>query len=91
MPVHDDVLVSTEPLLDRERELYSAMMVLIARWGGNVGSEHGVGTRKRDYMSMSRTEADIAAMRAVKAAFDPSGYLNPAVLFSVATSHGSVL
>jgi len=56
-------------------------MELIARWGGNVRSEHGVGTRKRDYVSMSRTEADIAAMRAVKTAFDPSGYLNPAVLF----------
>jgi FAD/FMN-containing dehydrogenase len=66
---------------DAERELYSAMMALIARSGGNVSSEHGVGTRKRDYVSMSRTEADIAAMRAVKAAFDPSGYLNPAVLF----------
>jgi FAD/FMN-containing dehydrogenase len=66
---------------DRERALYSAMMALIARHGGNVSSEHGVGSRKRDYLSMSRTAADIAAMRAVKAAFDPGGYLNPAVLF----------
>ncbi|HEX2284908.1 MAG TPA: FAD-binding oxidoreductase [Mycobacterium sp.] len=66
---------------DRERELYSAMMQLIARCGGNVSSEHGVGTRKRDYVGMSRTDADIAAMRAVKKAFDPTGYLNPAVLF----------
>jgi FAD/FMN-containing dehydrogenase len=66
---------------EREHDLYSAMMALIAGLGGNVSSEHGVGTRKRDYVSMSRTEADIAAMRAVKAAFDPTGYLNPAVLF----------
>ena len=66
---------------DAERELYAPMMELIARCGGNVSSEHGVGTRKRDYVSMARTDADIAAMRAVKAAFDPSGYLNPAVLF----------
>jgi FAD/FMN-containing dehydrogenase len=66
---------------EAERKLYAPMMELIARCGGNVSSEHGVGTRKRDYVSMSRTEADIAAMRAVKAAFDPSGYLNPAVLF----------
>ena len=64
-----------------ERELYSAMMALIAGHGGNVSSEHGVGTRKRDYLSMARTEADIAAMRAVKNAFDPTGYLNRAVLF----------
>jgi FAD/FMN-containing dehydrogenase len=67
---------------DREKALYSAMMALIANSGGNVSSEHGVGSRKRDYLSMARTDADIAAMRAVKAAFDPGGYLNPAVLFS---------
>ncbi|MGB7504736.1 MAG: FAD-binding oxidoreductase, partial [Mycobacterium sp.] len=66
---------------DAEQTLYAAMMALIARCGGNVSSEHGVGTRKRDYVSMSRTDPDIAAMRAVKTAFDPDGYLNPAVLF----------
>lgn len=66
---------------DREHALYSAMMALIAEHGGNVSSEHGVGTRKRDYLSMARTEADIAAMRTVKSALDPTGYLNPAVLF----------
>jgi FAD/FMN-containing dehydrogenase len=66
---------------DREASLYSAMMALIARCGGNVSSEHGVGSRKRDYVGMSRTDADIAAMRTVKTAFDPSGYLNAAVLF----------
>jgi FAD/FMN-containing dehydrogenase len=69
------------PAGEVERAMYAEMMELIARSGGNVSSEHGVGTRKRDYVSMSRTEADIAAMRAVKAAFDPTGYLNPAVLF----------
>ncbi len=67
--------------LSGESELYAAMMALIARHGGNVSSEHGVGTRKRDYVAMSRTGADIAAMRAVKSAFDPTGFLNPAVLF----------
>jgi FAD/FMN-containing dehydrogenase len=30
---------------------------------------------------MSRTSTDIAAMRAIKNALDPTGYLNPAVLF----------
>ncbi|ORV91166.1 FAD-binding oxidoreductase [Mycolicibacterium iranicum] len=67
---------------DAERELYSAMMALIAGHGGNVSSEHGVGTRKRDYLSMARTDADIAAMRVLKNALDPTGYLNRAVLFS---------
>src|SRR5271155_2394611 len=65
----------------QERDLYAAMMDLIAACGGNVSSEHGVGSRKRKYVGMSREAADIAAMRTLKAAFDPTGYLNAAVLF----------
>lgn len=64
-----------------EPGLYAAMMALIADCGGNVSSEHGVGSRKRAYLPMSRGPDDIAAMRTVKAAFDPTGYLNAAVLF----------
>ncbi len=66
---------------EAEPALYEAMMELIAGSGGNVSSEHGVGSRKRAYLSLSREPADIAAMRTVKAAFDPTGYLNAAVLF----------
>ena len=66
---------------EREQQLYEAMMNLIAQCGGNVSSEHGVGSRKRAYLPMSRERADIAAMRAIKAALDPTGYLNAAVLF----------
>ena len=66
---------------EQEKELYAAMMDLIAQCGGNVSSEHGVGSRKRRYLGMSRDAADIAAMRSLKSAFDPTGYLNAAVLF----------
>ena len=66
---------------DEERQLYAAMMDLIADCGGNVSSEHGVGSRKRRYLGMSRDDADIAAMRTLKTALDPTGYLNAAVLF----------
>ncbi|MEY8018561.1 FAD-binding oxidoreductase [Mycobacterium servetii] len=66
---------------EREQAVYGPMMDLIAGCGGNVSSEHGVGSRKRPYLGMSREPADIAAMRAVKAALDPTGYLNAAVLF----------
>jgi FAD/FMN-containing dehydrogenase len=66
---------------EQERDLYAAMMDLIASCGGNVSSEHGVGSRKRTYVDMSREPEDIAVMRTLKAAFDPTGYLNAAVLF----------
>lgn len=66
---------------ERESQIYSEMMKLIATHGGNVSSEHGVGTRKRAFLTMSRQAADINAMYTVKRAFDPTGYLNRAVLF----------
>ena len=65
----------------QEAAIYPAMMELIAAHGGNVSSEHGVGSRKRAYLAMSRQPVDIAVMRTIKAALDPVGYLNPAVLF----------
>jgi len=65
----------------QESHLYPEMMKLIAAHGGNVSSEHGVGSIKRAYLAMSRAPAEIAAMRTIKKAFDPTGYLNPAVLF----------
>ncbi|MBI2700897.1 oxidoreductase [Mycobacterium gordonae] len=67
---------------EHEPALYAEMMELIAGCGGNVSSEHGVGTLKRSYLGMSREPVDVAAMRAVKAALDPTGYLNAAVLFT---------
>lgn len=66
---------------EQEALVYPAMMEIIAAHGGNVSSEHGVGSRKRAYLAMSRQPADIAVMRTIKAALDPTGYLNPAVLF----------
>ncbi|HEV7583748.1 MAG TPA: FAD-binding oxidoreductase [Mycobacterium sp.] len=66
--------------LEQEEALYGPMMDLIAQCGGNVSSEHGVGSRKRSYLGMSREATDVAAMRTVKTALDPTGYLNAAVL-----------
>lgn len=64
-----------------ESLVYPPLMRLIDEAGGNVSSEHGIGSLKRDYIGMTRSEADIAAMRTVKDAFDPDRLLNPAVLF----------
>lgn len=44
---------------------------------GSVSAEHGIGTLKRDYLSYSRSPAEIDVMRRLKAALDPKGILNP--------------
>ena len=45
--------------------------------GGTGSAEHGIGMAKRPYLSITRSEAEIATMRAVKAALDPRAILNP--------------
>jgi glycolate oxidase len=48
--------------------------------GGTITGEHGVGSEKRRQMRQRFSSAEIAAMHAVRAAFDPDGLLNPGVL-----------
>jgi FAD/FMN-containing dehydrogenase len=49
----------------------------VRRIGGSISAEHGIGTLKRAYLGYSRSEAEIAVMRRIKAVLDPKGILNP--------------
>ena len=55
-------------------------MRLAAAHGGTISAEHGIGRAKAALLHLSRSPAEIAAMRAVKAALDPGDLLNPGVL-----------
>ncbi|ORB31268.1 FAD-binding oxidoreductase [Mycolicibacterium parafortuitum] len=57
-------------------EIIAAALAL----GGTITGEHGVGTEKIAFMTQRFTPVEIAAQRAIKAAFDPAGILNPGVM-----------
>ena len=57
-----------------------AVLVLAAGYGGSISAEHGIGTAKRRWLHLNRSAAEIDAFRAIKAALDPDGILNPNVL-----------
>ena len=58
----------------------AAVLQSVAAAGGSISAEHGVGRAKRQYLSMTRSAAEIEAMSRIKAALDPAGLLNPGVL-----------
>jgi glycolate oxidase len=49
--------------------------------GGALSGEHGIGTEKRDYMTLVFTGEDLAAMAGIKNSFDPKAMFNPEKLF----------
>jgi len=60
-----------------EAELYR----VVGAFHGSVSAEHGIGLHKKPFLAMSRTPAELAAMRAIKAALDPLGLMNPGKVF----------
>ena len=57
-----------------------AVLVEVAARGGSISAEHGIGRAKRRWLGLAHGPDDLAAMRALKNAFDPDGILNPGVL-----------
>ncbi len=56
---------------------------IVQRYGGSVSAEHGVGLLKKDYLSYTRSVAEIEIMRQIKRVFDPAGILNPGKIFDL--------
>src|SRR5690606_25484891 len=54
---------------------------VLHRHGGSISAEHGIGLVKKPYLGSTRSAAEIAAMRGIKAVLDPNGILNPGKLF----------
>jgi FAD/FMN-containing dehydrogenase len=53
----------------------------VAGYGGSISAEHGVGTAKCDWLTLTRDEAEVELMRRIKDVFDPNGILSPGRIF----------
>jgi len=49
----------------------------LAKYGGAVSAEHGIGLLKKPWLSLSRSESEIGLMRLIKRSLDPRNILNP--------------
>lgn len=58
------------------KELYQETVAL----GGTISGEHGIGTKRREYMEMAVSPEQIDLMKRIKEAFDPNYIMNPGKL-----------
>jgi D-lactate dehydrogenase (cytochrome) len=77
--VHFDVLVDPddEAAVARGEAAVESIVTRAIDLGGTATGEHGVGRGKRRFMAAEHGREGVAAMRALKAALDPNGTLNP--------------
>lgn len=62
-------------------DLDEQVLRLVSDMGGSLSAEHGIGRDKAPWLGLRRSAAELAAMRALKSAWDPTGILNPGVIF----------
>jgi glycolate oxidase len=63
--------------VERSEELGGKMLEICVEVGGTITGEHGVGIEKLKQMCVQFRPLELSAFHAIKAAFDPSGILNP--------------
>jgi FAD/FMN-containing dehydrogenase len=71
-------LLGLEP---EDESVDEGILRLAAGLGGTISAEHGVGFAKARFLSLCRSEDEIAAMRRLKSALDPRGILAPGRIF----------
>jgi glycolate oxidase len=63
--------------VERMERAVAELFQLSINLNGTLTGEHGVGIAKAPFMKLEHDEIEMAAMRAVKQAFDPDNILNP--------------
>jgi FAD/FMN-containing dehydrogenase len=63
-----------------EAPLNQCVHDLVARHGGSVSAEHGLGVLRRDEAARYKSALELRLQRAIKEALDPLGLLNPGKL-----------
>lgn len=79
--VHVNILPDSAGEAARGRSWMQDAARQAVRLGGTVSAEHGLGKRKRAFLDLMFSPAEIASMRAVKSRLDPQWRLSPGTLF----------
>jgi FAD/FMN-containing dehydrogenase len=78
--ISQPVDMEKQAFLARRPEVNAAVHGLVVSLKGSISAEHGIGQAKRALLRESKDPVALAAMRAIKAALDPKGVLNPGKL-----------
>ncbi len=67
----------------RMDEFFRRVFELGASMGGTISGEHGIGYRKKPYLSIAVAPSAMDLMKRIKRSFDPNNILNPGKIFDL--------
>jgi FAD/FMN-containing dehydrogenase len=70
-------MVASTGRSEDKKEIYELIYRKTRDMKGAITAEHGVGMLKKEWLSYSRSDAEIELMRSLKGLLDPKGILNP--------------
>ncbi len=69
--------LSKENFVKECRQVDVLIFATIQKYQGSISAEHGVGLTKKNFLTYTRSSAEIELMRGIKKVFDPDGIMNP--------------
>ena len=72
---------SHDQWLRREEEILHELYTEVHKLGGKLSGEHGIGSKRKDYLDESLDPTELMLMKKIKGAFDPNGIMNPGKIF----------
>ncbi|RFP13690.1 MULTISPECIES: FAD-binding oxidoreductase [unclassified Duganella] len=69
--------ISNEDFLANQDKVNRVVHDSVVGFGGSISAEHGIGALKRDELAHYKSAVELNMMRAIKAALDPLGIMNP--------------
>ncbi len=75
--VSQPVGADAKDFIARWAEMNDAVHAVVAKFGGSISAEHGIGFMKRDLLPRVKDPVALELMRTLKRSLDPKGILNP--------------
>jgi glycolate oxidase len=85
--LHATIVKSPDDSMDewhsRLPKILEDLYLTVKKLGGTISGEHGIGSKRKNYMHLVATDAELEFMKKIKRAVDPNNIMNPGKIIDV--------